>query len=190
MKWSHLTAFAKALVALVFAAAVGTLVYFLSPGLRVESAKTLSRLAVPGKNVNNVTTTAQMPLPGPDESPAVAARPLVRIGGYAWNAQSGLIVANGGPRTTRGSLMERQGVRLEIVRQDWLSELRNLQLKFVEAYDRGNPFPAEGVAGIVLMGDGVPFYLSSVQGALDEKYGAGKYQLQVVGAVGLSYGED
>ena len=70
------------------------------------------------------------------------------------------------------------------------AELRNLQLKFVEEYDKGENFPKEGVAGIIIMGDGVPYYLSSTQQTLDEKYGKGKYILQVVGAVGLSYGED
>ena len=87
-------------------------------------------------------------------------------------------------------MMEQNGINLEIIRQDWLSELRNLQMKFVEEYDKGNSSPKEGVAGIMIMGDGVPFYISSVQQALDDKYGAGKYQLQVMGAVGLSYGED
>ena len=42
----------------------------------------------------------------------------------------------------------------------------------------------------MIMGDGVPFYISSAQQALDEKYGKGKYQLQAVAPVGLSYGED
>ena len=81
----------------------------------------------------------------------------MRIAAYAWNAQSGIIVANGGAKTTKGSQMERNGVNLEIIRQDWLSELRNLQMKFIEEFDRGNANPKEGVAGIMIMGDGVPF---------------------------------
>ena len=42
----------------------------------------------------------------------------------------------------------------------------------------------------MIMGDGAPFYISSVQKALDEKYGKDKYHLQVMGAIGMSYGED
>ncbi|MEP6930985.1 MAG: phosphate ABC transporter substrate-binding/OmpA family protein, partial [Flavobacterium sp.] len=34
------------------------------------------------------------------------------------------------------------------------------------------------------------FYISSVQKSLDEKYGKDKYHLQVMGVVGMSYGED
>jgi OmpA-OmpF porin, OOP family len=190
MKWSSLTFLSKALITLSIAGAVGAAVYFLSPGLKVDEAKKLEKLDVTDKDVNNVTTSAELPLPQAEASSDIASKPLVKIGGYAWNAQSGIIVANGGVKTTKGSMMEQNGVNLEIIRQDWLSELRNLQMKFIEEYDQGNSSPKEGVAGIMIMGDGVPFYISSVQQALDDKYGAGKYQLQVMGAIGLSYGED
>jgi outer membrane protein OmpA-like peptidoglycan-associated protein len=60
----------------------------------------------------------------------------------------------------------------------------------VEEFDQGKNNPTQGVAAIMIMGDGVPFYISSVQQALDDKYGPGKYQMQVLGAIGLSYGED
>lgn len=190
MKWSSLTLFSKSLIALIVAGGIGGAVYFLSPGLRVDESKAVEKLNVSDKDVNNVVTSAELPVPGEEASSTVASKPLVRIAGYAWNAQSGIIVANGGPKTTQGSIMEKNGVNLEIVRQDWLSELRNLQMKFVEEFDKGNGFPKEGAAGIIIMGDGVPFYISSAQQALDDKYGAGKYQLQAVGAVGLSYGED
>lgn len=188
MKWSKLTFFSKAAITLLTAGGIGAAVYYLSPGLRTSESKTLEKLEVTDKDVNNVTTSAELPLPSADLSNS--DKPLVRIGGYAWNAQSGIIVANGGTKTTKGSLMEQNGINLELIRQDWLSELRNLQLKFIEEFDKGNNFPKEGVAGIMIMGDGAPFYISSTQQALDDKYGKGKYTLQVMGAVGLSYGED
>ncbi|MBL7762772.1 MAG: OmpA family protein [Chitinophagaceae bacterium] len=188
MKWSKLTFFSKAAITLLTAGGIGAAVYYLSPGLRTSESKTLEKLEVTDKDVNNVTTSAELPLPSADLS--TSDKPLVRIGGYAWNAQSGIIVANGGTKTTKGSLMEQNGINLELIRQDWLSELRNLQLKFIEEFDKGSNFPKEGVAGIMIMGDGAPFYISSTQQALDDKYGKGKYTLQVMGAVGLSYGED
>lgn len=190
MKWSKLTFFSKALITLVVAGGIGSLVYALSPGLRVESSRSVEKIDISDKDVNNVSNAKELPLP--EEAPAIlpAGSPLVRIAGYAWNAQSGIIVANGGPKTSKGSIMEQNGLNVEIVRQDWLTELRNLQMKFIEEFDKGNAFPKEGVAGIMIMGDGVPYYISSAQQALDDKYGAGKYQLQAMGAVGLSYGED
>ena len=190
MKWSNLTFFSKTLITLASAGAIGAAVYFLSPGLRTSESKKLEKIDVSDKDVNNVTSTEQMTLPTAEPSTEVSSKPLVRLAGYAWNAQSGIIVANGGAKTTKGSMMEKNGVNLEIVRQDWLTELRNLHMKFVEEFDKGNNNPKEGVAGIIIMGDGAPFYISSVQQSLNDKYGSGKYSMQVVGSVGLSYGED
>lgn len=190
MKWSKLTFLSKALLVAGIAGTVGVSVYYLAPGLRIDASKSLESINVSNKDVNNVVTSEELPLPQDAVSTEVAGQPLVKIAAYAWNAQSGIIVANGGKKTAQGSLMEKNGVNLEIIRQDWLSELRNLQMKFIEEFDKGNAFPKEGAAGIMIMGDGVPFYISSVQQALDDKYGAGKYQVQAVGSVGLSYGED
>lgn len=190
MKWSKLTLFAKSIIVIIVAGAIGFAAYYLSPGLRVGESKQLEGLEVTDSDVNNITSSSELPLPKEGASGKVSSKPLVRIGAYAWNAQSGIIVSNGGPRTSEGSLMEQNGVNLEIIRQDWLSELRNLQLKFIEEYDRGSAYPKEGVFAVMIMGDGAPYYISSVQQALNDKYGANKYNLQVVGAVGLSYGED
>jgi OmpA-OmpF porin, OOP family len=190
MQWSKLTFFAKAIIVLLVAGTVGGLVYYFSPGLKVGESKQLQGLEVSDKDVNNVSNSSELPLPQAEASSIVSDKPLVRVAGYAWNAQSGLIVANGGAKTTSGSLMEKNGVNLEIIRQDWLSELRNLHLKFIEQFDQGNANPKEGVSSVIIMGDGAPYYISSVQQALNDKYGANKYNLQVVGTVGLSYGED
>lgn len=190
MNWSKLTFLSKAIIVILIAGTTGALVYFFAPGLRVDESKKMDKLEVSDKDVNNVTTSEELPLPGDEASSDISAKPLVRIAGYAWNAQSGIMVANGGPKTTKGSLMEKNGVNLELIRQDWLSELRNLQMKFIEEYDQGKDYPKEGVAAIMIMGDGVPFYISSAQQAINDKYGENKYQLQAVGAIGLSYGED
>jgi outer membrane protein OmpA-like peptidoglycan-associated protein len=167
-------------------------IYWLSPGLRTAVSKQLTGIELNNTDVNNVTNADKIALPSKEVSSEVGNKPLVRIAGYAWNAQSGMIVSNGGPRTTKGSLMEKNGVNLEIARQDWLSELRNMQMKFIEEFDSGTAFPDsdKSAFAVMIMGDGAPFYISSVQKALDEKYGKDKYHLQVFGAVGMSYGED
>lgn len=186
--WNKLTAFAKVLIALGVALPVAGLIYYFAPGIKMGESKQLEKIVVEG-DVNNKTQTAEMPLPSADPSPIIGSKPLVKIAGYAWNAQSGIIVANGGPKTTKGSLMEKNGVNLELVRQDWLTELRNMQMKFIEEFDKGKEYPSDGAFALMIMGDGAPFYISSAQQALNEKYN-GKYHLQVMGAVGLSYGED
>jgi OmpA-OmpF porin, OOP family len=190
MNWSKLTFLSKALITLLVAGGVGALVYFLSPGIRTDASKKVDKIDVSDKDVNNIITSAELPLPENSISTLVASKPAIRLAGYAWNAQSGIIVANGGAKTTKGSIMEKNGINLEIIRQDWLTELRNQQIKFIEEFDKGNNNPKEGVAGIMIMGDGAPFYISSAQQAIDDKYGKNKYQLQVAGAIGMSYGED
>lgn len=167
-------------------------IYFISPGIKTAVSKQLSGIDLNSGEVNNVTNADKIALPETAISSEVSSKPVVRLAGYAWNAQSGIIVANGGPKTTKGSLMEKNGVNLEIIRQDWLTELRNMQMKFIEEFDKGAAFPTsdKSAFGIMIMGDGAPFYISSAQKSLDEKYGKDKYHVQVMGAIGMSNGED
>lgn len=192
LRTSKLTTLSELIIVIVVLGGILSAVYYYSPGLRVSESKQLDQLNLNKEEVDNVTTAEKMPLPDTDLSSEVKNKPLVRMAAYAWNAQSGIIVANGGPKTTEGSLMEKNGVNLEIIRQDWLSELRNMQMKFIEEFDRGEEFPDadKSAFAIMMMGDGAPFYISTMQQALDDKFGKDKYHVQVVGAVGLSYGED
>lgn len=187
---ARLTSFSKLIITLVIVGIVYFLIKKFAPGLTISESKQLEKIVIDDKEVNNRTTSDEVALPGEQISTAVSSTPLVKLAGYAWNGQSGIIVANGGPKTTVGSLMEKNKVNLELIRQDWLTELRNLQMKFIEDFDKGNNNPKDGAAGIMIMGDGAPFYISSTQQALDDKYGKGKYQLEVVGAIGMSQGED
>jgi OmpA-OmpF porin, OOP family len=192
LRTTKLTTFSELLIVLGGVGAILTGVYFLSPGLKTAVSKQLNGIELNTGDVNNVTNAEKIAIPSKEVSSEVASKPVLRIAGYAWNAESGIIVANGGPKTTKGSLMEKNGVNLEIIRQDWLSELRNMQMKFIEEFDSGTAFPNsdKSAAAVMIMGDGAPFYISSVQKSLDEKYGKDKYHLQVFGAIGMSYGED
>jgi outer membrane protein OmpA-like peptidoglycan-associated protein len=192
LRTTKLTTLSELLIVIVGIGGILAGIYFLSPGLRTAVSKQLTGIELNTTDVNNVTNADKIALPSKELSNEVSSKPLIRIAGYAWNAQSGMIVSNGGPKTTKGSLMEKNGVNLEIIRQDWLSELRNMQMKFIEEFDNGEAFPSsdKSAFAVMIMGDGAPFYISSVQKALDEKYGKDKYHLQVMGAVGMSHGED
>ncbi|HMK07074.1 MAG TPA: OmpA family protein [Flavobacterium sp.] len=192
LRTQKLTTLSELLIVVVGIGGILGAIYFLSPGLRTSVSKQLNGIELNNTDVNNVTNADKIALPSKEVSGDFNSKPLVRIGGYAWNAQSGIIVSNGGPKTTKGSLMEKNGVNLEIIRQDWLSELRNMQMKFIEEFDKGEAFPTsdKSIFAVMIMGDGAPFYISSVQKALDEKYGKDKYHLQVMGAIGMSFGED
>lgn len=192
LRTQKLTTFSELLIVVVAIGAILGGVYYLSPGIKTAVSKQLSGIDLNQMDVNNVTNAEKIVLPSTNVSSEISGKPLVRIAAYAWNAQSGIIVSNGGPKTTKGSLMEKNGVNLEIIRQDWLSELRNMQIKFIEEFDRGEAYPSSNKSAfaIMMMGDGAPFYISSMQKSLNEKYGKDKYHVQVMGVVGMSNGED
>ena len=192
LRTKKLTTLSELLIVFLGIGAILTIIYFVSPGIRTDESKKLDGIDLNSSEVNNITNAEKIALPSKEISSEVSSKPVIRIAGYAWNAQSGIIVANGGPQTTKGSLMEKNGVHLEIIRQDWLSELRNMQMKFIEDFDKGKKFPSsdKSAFAVMIMGDGAPFYLSSAQKAIDEIYGKGKYHIQVMGAIGMSYGED
>ena len=192
LRTKNLTTGFEAIILIFGLAILGTGLWYFAPGLRVEESKQLTGLEIDGKDLDNVTETAMLELPSTRPSNKVQNQPRVRIGGYAWNAQTSIYAANGGAFTTKGSLMEQYGVNLELIRQDWLSELSAGQLKFIDQFNSGQEFPEsdKAFAFIMIMGDGAPFYISTRQKAIDEKYGAGKYHLQVFGAFAMSNGED
>ena len=192
LRVQKLTTLSELLIVVIAIGGILAAIYYISPGIKTAVSKQLNGMELNQTNVDNVTNADKIAIPSKEVSSKVNDKPLVRIAGYAWNAQSGIIVANGGPKTTKGSLMEQNGVNLEIIRQDWLSELRNMQMKFIEEFDKGTAFPTSNKSAfaVMIMGDGAPFYISSVQKSLDEKYGKDKYHLQVMGVVGMSYGED
>ncbi len=185
------TGFEAIIVAIILVVILGG-VYWFAPGLRVDESKQLAGLELNTDNINNITAGTMLAVPTEEPSTAVVSQPLIRIAEYAWNCNSGMISANGGPRPTKGSLMEISGINLEIIRQDWVSELRNMHIKFVEEYDKGKEYPEsdKGAFAVSIMGDGVPFYISTTQQALDDKFGKGKYHVQAIGAIGMSNGED
>ena len=159
LKMAKLTTLSELLIVATGIGGILGGIYFLSPGIKTAVSKQLSGIELNKTDVNNVTNAEKIELPSKEVSNLVADKPLVRIAGYAWNAQSGIIVSNGGPKTTKGSLMEKNGVNLEIIRQDWLSELRNMQMKFIEEFDKGQEFPSsdKSAFAVMIMGDGAPF---------------------------------
>lgn len=190
--WSKLTKLSQYLI--IGAGICGVLfgVYLFSPGLRVAMSKQLVSLDIKGGEFDNIIKGDKLPLPSTDVSDKVSSQGLIRIAEYAWNGNSGMIVANGGPRTTKGSLMESANVNLEIVRQDMVGGLRDMQVKFVEEYASGIEYPKsdKSAFAVSIMGDGAPFYITTTQKSLDDKFGKGKYHVVNIAPIGLSNGED
>src|SRR5271165_2828989 len=54
----------------------------------------------------------------PSTTPATLNVPQMRLEHMAWNGGMGMMLANGGPNTTTGSLIATNGANLSITRQD------------------------------------------------------------------------
>jgi outer membrane protein OmpA-like peptidoglycan-associated protein len=104
----------------------------------------------------------------------------------AWNATMGLHYANGDVVSSPDSLMAKHGVKLALERQDDYSQMLTQQVAFAKQVAEGNPKPTDGAAFVVIMGDGYPAYIAGAQEAM-KKLGQ---QLEVVGSLGYSRGED
>lgn len=192
LRTKNLTTQFEAIIVVVLLALVLGGIYWFAPGLRVDKSKQLSGLSIDKDHLNNVTKSAMLPLPSEKPSTTVINQPLLRIAEYGWNCNSGMISATGGPRTTKGSLMEASNINLEIVRLNGVSDLRNTQISFVNEYSKGVAYPTseKSAFAVSIMGDGVPYYIATLQQALDDQYGKGKYHAKSIGAIGMSDGED
>lgn len=180
-----------------------TAVVIFAPGVIGMQSVVGEELALDKEVIDNMSPEDLIALPSAIPSLSATKNPEVTIAGYAWNGETGIIMANGGPKTTKGSLMEANGINLNIVRQDWLSELAAMQMKFIEEYDAGKEFPSSdrSAFAVMIMGDGAAYHISTMQSALNEKYPNGqvdkngksigsKYHVRVIGCMGMSNGED
>ncbi|MBB4636325.1 OmpA family protein [Longimicrobium terrae] len=124
-----------------------------------------------------------------DKPAALPGAPEVRVNFWAWNSQMGCMLANGGPVTTEGSLMAKQGVKVFISRQDDNSQLMAQLTKLAAGMHAGQAQPRDGIHFIGIMGDGAGAFLSALNSQLTASFGP-EYRAEVVGSCGYSRGED
>jgi OOP family OmpA-OmpF porin len=178
------------LVALAAGAAVLGLKQAMEHGLvptpGVAKAVIPQKAALPELKDARVQNVAPAALPGA----AAAAVPSTLVRGliWEWNAQMGLVYANGGARTTRGSLMERRGVNLLLERQDDTGKMQEALLACARELHGGAAQCSSGANFVVIMGDGAGQFAAAVNPQL-AKLGPA-WALKVIGAVGYSRGED
>lgn len=131
------------------------------------------------------------PAPYPDAASASVKAPLIRAEIWAWNAQMNFIYANGGPETTRNSLMEKHNVNLKLVRQDDTSQMQNDLIACAKELHDGASQCSSGANYVLIMGDGSGQFFAAVNPQLKKlDNSAGEYIAQVIGSTGYSRGED
>lgn len=128
------------------------------------------------------------PVPLPIFAASNVQSTLVRGAIWEWNAQAGLILANGGPRTSKGSLMEKHNVNLQLYRQDDTGKMQEDLIACAKEIHDGSKQCTQGANFVIIMGDGAGQFLAAINPQL-AKLG-GNYSARVIGAAGYSRGED
>lgn len=133
--------------------------------------------------IANVTPVA---LPG--SSPANVQATQIRGAIWEWNAQMGLLFANGGATTTQGSLMAKRNVNLTLYRQDDTGKMQEDLIACAKELHDGATQCSTGANFVVIMGDGSGQFAAAVDPQL-AKLGPA-YTVKVIGSTGYSRGED
>lgn len=126
---------------------------------------------------------AKLELPSTDESANGGTRIIWKI--MAWNSQFPLMYANGGPKTTKNSLIDKASLQVEVVRQDDCNKSIADMVKFAQDYKSDPNTPGVFAS---FMGDGMPMFFAALSKEL-EPLGP-EYQPVAFYSMGKSYGED
>lgn len=153
------------------------------PAVAKESTN-IGKVMLPDAPEPSLSGSATM-LGLPAAEPSVNGGTKISWKVMAWNAQFPLMYANGGPQTTKGSLMDKSKLQITIERQDDCNKACADMVKFAQDY-KNNP-NATGVFAS-FMGDGMPGFFSALAKEL-EPLGP-EYQPIAFSAMGKSYGED
>jgi hypothetical protein len=143
---------------LIFVIGLGLIVFSLNkyglldkiaPSAKVTPSSVPHRVDLPALNPSVASNIQAAPLPG--STPGCTSRAEVRMLVWAWNAQMGLMFANGGPQATTGSLMCKDGVNLRLIRQDDSSKMQEALVSFATELKAGAANPAKGAHFVAIM---------------------------------------
>ena len=151
----------------------------------VANSQDVGKVAIPDVVEASLSGNSAVKLPLPGQEPALNGG--LRIDHYemTWAAQTSFNYANGGERTTKGSLFDKSGLDVKIIRQDDDSKSQQLMAKWIKDYHDGTT--KDGMI-ITDMGSQMDSYLKTIND-LVQPLGP-EYQAVIFGAIGKSYGED
>jgi outer membrane protein OmpA-like peptidoglycan-associated protein len=150
----------------------------------VGESQTFGQVSLPDAPEASLTGNAAVKLPFPSKSPANTG---TKINWYimAWQSQNGIVYANGGKETTKGSLYNQGSLNVSLIRQDDCAQSCAELVKFSKAYKDDPSTP--GVF-ITFMGSGIPAYITGISNAVKDL--GPEYQPVAFMTTGKSFGED
>ncbi len=140
----------------------------------------------PKGDVRPVSTNVNVSLPASE--PTDKEFPELRIKFWAWQAHNSIKFAVGGASTTKGSLMEKYGVKVTLERQDDTNQLRDELFKCAQELSSGRKDCNSGIHMTTLMGDQLGAQLASWNEQF-RKLGEDLI-IEKIGSAGRSDGED
>jgi OOP family OmpA-OmpF porin len=159
---------------------------FQNRSVKVEDLKTVGTVALPDAPEASLTGNAavKLPLPGTKISSKGELLPI-KWEMMIWQSQNNALLANGGVRTTEGSLFEQAGLDISIeVQNNCMLSMADM-IKYCKDYKAGST--KEGLF-VTYMGSGIPNYITSMQNQLKDL--PTEYQPVAFLTFGKSYGED
>ena len=150
----------------------------------VGQSQTVGKVVVPDTEEVSLVGTSAVKLPFPSDKVSGVGLKIV-WNQMAWNSQTSINYANGGPNTTKGSLFEKAGLNVQIVRQDNCTQSCTDMIKYIQEYAEGKT--KDGFF-ITFMGSGIPAYYRSIYEAT--KSLGPEYAPVAFLTTGKSYGED
>lgn len=159
--------------------------WFLSRPKTVGDSQTVGKITIPDAPEASLQGTAATKLELPTKSVSGKGEVKAVWNEMAWNSHLSQNYANGGVRTTKGSLLEKAGWDIEIKRQDDCIQSCTDMIKYINDYKNG---ATKDGFFITFMATGMPNYLRVVSEAV-KALGA-EYQPVLFLTTGKSYGED
>jgi OmpA-OmpF porin, OOP family len=180
---------------LIFVIGLGLVAYALNkygvldqlmPSAKLRPSAEVGKIELPSIQESAKVDVAATAIPG--SARGCDDKPEVRFYLWAWNAQMGLMFANGGVQATKGSLMCGKNVNLRFIREDDAGKMQEALVAFATELKGGNAQPSKGAHFVAIMGDGSATFLKGLNDTL-KKIGS-DYTAKVVGSAGYSRGED
>ncbi|HXD77975.1 MAG TPA: OmpA family protein [Puia sp.] len=173
------------LIAIVVTVGIVSIKWYQARPKEAEKAVEVGKVVLPDAPEASLNEHAVL-MPLPSNTEAVNGGTAITWERMAWNAQFSGMYANGGVRTTRGSLFDKAKLDVTYIRQDDCNKQMADLVKFASQY-KSSP----NTAGVLVsfMGDGMPAFMTALARTL-EPLGPEYQPIILPVAHGKSFGED
>jgi OOP family OmpA-OmpF porin len=174
------------IIALVVIAIIMGFRWYQNRPKEVQGATEVGKLALPDAPDASLPTANAVKLALPSGEQAANGGTQITWERMAWNSQFSGMYANGGVRTTKGSLFDKAKLDVTYLRQDDCNKQMADLVKFARDYKDNPTTPA---VLVTFMGDGMPAFMTSLAKEL-EPLGAEFQPVIIPVTHGKSFGED